>query len=671
MSSKNRTTGILGPLLPIAVFFIAALAFLSLTRIGFILWKWDRVNAVDGLWTVLGFGVRMDVVVLCIALALPILLSLVLPAGGAVRKIWNRILAAWLTVYAVVFVFMEAATPSFVDQYDNRPNRLFFEYLDHPREVFSTLWAAYKLPLILAAVLVILAAWGTWKGSLALSRQSRPWGVVKRVIVLPLVLLVLFAGARSSFSHRPVNMSTTAFSNDPLVNQLGVSSTYSLGYAASRMKDESNSVKFYGKMPQDEVIQRVHKEMNLPENAFTNADIPTLHRQIPLAKREKPLNLVIILEESLGSSYVKSLGGVPLTPELEKLSQQGLWFTNLYATGTRSVRGIEAVITGFPPTPARSIVKLGLSQQNFFTLGRLLKEHGYGTEFIYGGDSQFDNMRGFLLSNGFDQVIDEKQFTDWIFRGSWGVSDEDIFARTHQELLAHGDKPFLTFVFSVSNHSPFEFPDDRIELYEQPKNSRYNAVKYSDYALGKFFEQAQKSPYWDNTIFLVVADHEDRVFGDALVPIKYFHIPALILGADVKPEHYNKVASQMDLAPTVLSLMGIDSIHPMQGRDLLQVPNDDPGRAVMQFGNNQAYMVGDQVVIHTPNKPASQFVYREEKLEPTEINPDLVRDALAQAIWPTIAYREKRYRLDVGPQPSQLSPSAIGQKSTNSGKDNG
>lgn len=646
ISEKNKITGIPGPLLPILVFFCSILLFLSLSRISFMLWKWERVSAVEGFWPILGYGIRMDVVVLCYGLALPILLSLILPNNNIVRRIWGRILTVWLTLYTILFVFMEAATPSFVDQYDSRPNRLFFEYLDHPREVFSTIWAAYKLPLILAAVLVILAVWVTWKGSRFLIQQSQPWGPVKRLMVLPLVLLVLFAGARSSFSHRPANMSTTAFSNDHLVNQLGVSSTYSLLYAVYRMKDESNSVRFYGKMPREEVFQRVHKEMNIPESAFTNAEVPTLHRQIPIVRRNKPLNLVIILEESLGSSYVQSLGGLPLTPELEKLSTQGLWFTNLFATGTRSIRGIEAVIAGFPPTPARSVVKLGLSQQNFFTLGRLLKAKGYGTEFIYGGDSQFDNMRGFLLSNGFDRVIDEKHFKDWIFRGSWGVSDEDIFARTHQELLAHGDKPFLTFVFSVSNHSPFEFPDGRIKLYEQPKNSRYNAVKYSDYALGKFFEKARKSPYWDNTIFLVVADHEDKVFGDELVPVKHYHIPALILGADVKPEHYDKVASNMDLPPTLLSLMGINAIHPMQGHDLLRVAPDDPGRAVMQYGNNQAYMVGDRVVIHTPNKPASQFVYRNGKLEPTEVQPDLVRDSLAQAIWPTIAYREKRYHLD-------------------------
>ncbi len=646
MTAKSRLVKYLGPLLPVFGFFLVSLVFLSLARLGFIAWKWDRVAAVEGLWTVLGYGFRMDILLLSIAVALPTFVSLLLPSGDKIRRIWHRVLPVWLTGYATIIVFMEAATPSFVDQYDARPNRLFFEYLDHPQEVFSTLWAAYKVPLILAVVLIVLTIWGVWKLSQRLASVSQPWGVVRRLVVLPLVLLLLFAGARSSFGHRPANLSTTAFCNDSLVNQLGVSSTYSLSFAIYRMHDESDSVRFYGKMATDEVIRRVQEAMDLPETAFTNPEIPTLHRQIPQQKREKPLNLVIILEESLGAKYVQSLGGLPLTPELEKLSQKGLWFTQLYATGTRSVRGIEAIVTGFPPTPARSIVKLGLSQQNFFTLARLMKKQGYVTEFLYGGDSQFDNMRGFLLGNGFDRVIDEKHFAESAFRGSWGVSDEDLFTRTHQELLAHGDKPFFTFVFSVSNHSPFDFPDGRIDLYEKPKNTPYNAIKYADYALGRFFELAQKAPYWDNTLFLVVADHEDKVSGDELVPVKLFHIPALIMGADVKPGHYDKVASQMDLAPTLLSLMGVESSHPMQGQDLLQTHENDPGRAVMQFNNNQAYMVGDRVVIHTPNKPATEYIFRQEKLVPVEEQSDLIRDALAQAIWPVIAYREKRYRLD-------------------------
>lgn len=648
MNAKLRLTRYSGPLLPVFGFCLVSLVFLSLARLGFVVWKWDRVTAVHGLWKVLGSGVRMDVMLLSIALALPALISLVLPSKDKIRYIWHHIQSVWLTAYAALIVFMELATPSFVDQFSVRPNRLFFEYLNHPQEVFSTLWVSYKIALILATVLMALVIWTAWNLSWKLGQASQPWTARRTFFAGPLIFMILFLCARSSFDHRPANMSTVAFCGDPLVNTLSVSSTYSLGYAIYGLHGESDLLHEYGKMGNDEVIQRIRKGMGLPQPAFTNPNIPTLHRQVAKHKRERPLNLVIILEESLGAEYVQSLGGLPLTPELEKLSRKGLWFTRLYATGDRSIRGVEAVVTGFPPTPARSIFKLPLSQYGFFSLANLLKRAGYATQFIYGGDSEFDNMKGFCLGNGFDRMIDEKDFGEHVFRGTWGFSDEDIFYRTHQELLAYGNKPFFTMVFTISNHPPFEFPDGRIDLHGKPKNTLDNAVRYADHALGKFFEQARKAPYWDKTVFLVVADHEDRVPGDELVPVKYFHIPALIIGPDIKPGLYDKVASQIDLPPTLLSIMGIESSHPMQGQDLLQTPENHPGRAIMQFNNSQAYMVGDRVVIHTPNKPATQYVFRNDRLEPTQGQPELIRDALAQALWPIIAYREKQYRLDEG-----------------------
>ena len=432
-----------------------------------------------------------------------------------------------------------------------------------------------------------------------------------------------------------------------MVNSLILNSGYSVAYAVYSLQHEAKSSQIYGKMDRAEIFKIT---------GASDTAIPTLKTLTPVIKRDKPLNLVIILQESLGATFVQSLGGTPVTPNLEKLKSEGIWFEQLYATGTRSVRGIEAVVTGFQPTPADSTVKLSLSQKNFFTLASLLSQHSYTSEFLYGGESHFDNMRGFFMGNGFQSIVDQKDYQNPVLLGSWGVSDEDLLNKTHEQLLKQhaSGKPFFTLAFSSSNHAPFEFPDGRIELYEQPKNTDNNAVKYADYAIGEFFKKAKASPYWKDTIFLVVADHDIRVRGNTLVPIEHFHIPGLILGAGVTPQKITAIASQIDLPVTLLSLMGMQTQHPMTGRDLSHLPAGYLGRAMMQYNYNFAWMEqtpeGNQVVVLREDKLPAHGIYDTHAKRLNEASPPtnakmLEQRALANSLLPALLYDEQRYRV--------------------------
>ncbi len=635
-----------GPLRPLLLFLVVSLFLLSLARLGLSVWQWPRVVAVKGIWQVLGFGVRMDLILVSYLL-IPVALGLFLsPVRLNSNSIGQKICSIWLTFWISFMVFMETATPPFVLQYDVRPNRIFVEYLNHPKEVFLTLWGGFKVYLLAAFLLTAVMIFLVRKVFRAPLEPVPRWSISKRLVVFPLVLCLLFIGSRSSFDHRPANPSTAAFASDHLINELGLSSAYSVLYSLYRLKDEKGTSKIYPRMEQQEVVQRIKREMMIPSTTFVSATIPTLHRQKAMTVHSKPMNLVIILEESLGAQYVESLGGKPFTPELEKLAKQGLWFKQLYATGTRSIRGIEAVTTGFLPTPARGVIKLGLAQQGFYTIARMLKGAGYQSEFIYGGEGHFDNMAGFFLANGFDRVIDENDYDNPNFHGTWGVSDGDLFRRADEEFSRHGDDPFFALVFTSSNHSPYDIPDSPAQNSSSKEANVANAIKYADYALGEFFRKARTSDYWDNTLFLVVADHDDMVKGPSLIPIEHFHVPGLILGGSIQPGEYSKVASQADLAPTLLSLMGLNSEHPMPGHDLLQTPEAYPGRAIMQYGSTHAYMRGDQVVVHAEHKPAQQFTFSAGKLVPVQ-QPDeeLARDALATALWPSLVYKQQKYAL--------------------------
>jgi phosphoglycerol transferase MdoB-like AlkP superfamily enzyme len=636
---------------PFIIFSLVTLATLSLSRILLMAWKYERVLKADGVCFILLQGVRFDLVLLGMLLIVPAtvtpLISLIEPA----QPVWTLVVRIYLVSCFVILLYIELSTPPFIEQFDLRPNYLFVEYLKYPKEVFATLWSAYKLTLIASVSITLGSAYALNRLLQYYHPGVTPLYWLQALVMSFLALLLCFAMARSTLGHRAVNPSTVAFSSDPLINTLSLSSAYTVLYAIYENLLENAGESPYGDMDRSQATELVKRSMQVPMENFTSTEIPTLHIQNAFVRRQKSLNLVIILEESLGADYVGSMGGLRVTPELDRLSGQGIWFENMFATGTRSVRGIEAIISGFTPTPATSVVKLGKSQTGFFTIAQLLAGRGYDTSFIYGGEAHFDNMKRFFANNGFATIIEEKDYVNPVFSGSWGVSDEDLFNKAHEIFKAYPrDQPFFSLVFTSSNHSPFDFPDGRIAIEGSKKSTVDNAVKYADYALGEFISSARQSDYWDNTLFVIVADHSDKVFGTEPVPVKRFHIPALILGADVTPTRYSPVASQIDLLPTLLSLMGIDSQHPAVGHDLaqqiMQAHTAQVGRAIMQFGGSQAYMKGDQVVILQKGKPPTQFTFENEQLQPGGAADSALRDeALAYAVWTMDTYHQLSYRL--------------------------
>ncbi len=652
-----KKSGVLGFYAPLVAMYLVALPILSLSRAGLMFWQLERV-ASSGIWQeILLQGLRVDIIQMGLLVIIPLLVA-PLFAHQKTWSWWRGFSFIWVVASVTLLIFMEAATPGFIGEYDTRPNRLFIEYLKYPHEVMPMLWNGFRVHVFAGIAALVLSLWGMAYFMRPWLNQPRPQKNLKYWLALPFVVLLVVFSVRSTTDHRPANPALFAITSDTMVNTLILNSTWSVFHAIYSLKHESKSSEIYGEMTEEQAMEQIRlmREMLGDKRPLIgDANLPTLTRQIATMRREKPLNLVIILQESLGATFVESLGGVPVTPELEKLKSQGWWFENLYATGTRSVRGIEAVVTGFLPTPAQSVVKLSLSQDHFFTLASLLDSKGYLNEFIYGGESHFDNMRTFFINNDFEQVVDQNDYINPVYVGSWGVSDEDLFNKAHEQLMKHHNngESFFTLVFTSSNHSPFEFPDGRIELYEEPKATDNNAVKYADYAMGQFFKQAQASPYWKDTVFLVVADHDIRVRGDDLVPVRNFHIPGLILGADIQPKVIKTVASQVDLPTTVISLMGIDAEHPMLGRDLSSEPEGLPGRAMMQYEQNFAWMEGNEAVILRPNKAPVHTVYdkteKKLKLENPPSNAGAMeKRALGHVLLPSILYREQDYHMPQG-----------------------
>lgn len=641
-STFNRP--VFGPLQPIAVFSLFSLAFLSLSRILLLFWQSARIESFQDLIYILGQGVRVDFATLCWLFILPALLSALLPLKGKIGNGWKWILRLWMVAGLWILVYMELATAPFIQEYDLRPNRLFIEYLIYPKEVMSMLWTGYKLELFIGAAGTAITLILGWKWSKKLTDSAQQINWKWRPLLAILVVLIGVAGARSSLGHRPLNPAMVAFSSDPLLNDLTLNSSYSLLFAVNNMKSEKSAEQFYGKMDSQKMLEIVRESSK--KSDFNPELLPTMNHNSATYKG-KPKNLVILLQESLGTQFVGSLGGLPLTPNLDKLTEEGWLFTQMYATGTRSVRGIEAVTTGFPPSPSRSVVKLSKSQTGFFTIADLLKNQGYHTQFIYGGEANFDNMKTFFFGNGFEQIVEEKDYRNPGFVGSWGVSDEDLYNKADEEFerLSKDDKPFFSLVFTSSNHSPYEYPQGKIEQYDENYMTRNNAVKYSDYALGTFFEKAKKSGYWDDTIFIVIADHDARVSGANLVPVKHFHIPALIIGKGIEPRKDDRISNNIDMPPTLLSLIGVDAKSPMIGRDLTKPLAREDERAMMQYDKNFGYLTRDNLVVFSPGEKVTTLSYDFENktMQPLDVEEAIVERAKANALFASKAYKHDWY----------------------------
>ncbi len=656
MSRQSFFTRLCGPWLLFVNFVVLAVIGLSVSRLALMLWQWERVQPAGELGWMLLQGVRADLILIGLLIAIPVLLAPLI-AIRQLETVWRRFCYAWCLIALTFLIFVELSTPSFLLQYDVRPNRLYIEYLKYPKEVLSTLWHGFRSPLLLGIALTIALVWLAAQHLRRLAQLQRVANNKTLWLTWPLVVLLVFISIRSTTQHRPANPSFFAITSDAMVNSLIINSGYSVLYALYSLRHEARSTEMYGKLDETIMLQQALNWPWLKYYQFNDPTQPTKHKQQATIQRDKPLNLVIVLQESMGATFVKSLGGVPVTPELERLKKQGLWFENLYATGTRSVRGIEAVVAGFAPTPAQSTVKLSNSQQGFTTLASVLKAADFHTQFIYGGEAHFDNMRSYFIGNGFNQIVDIDQIKNPNFIASWGVSDGDLFDKADaefsrlQQLRQQTGQPFFSLVFTSSNHEPFEFPDEKIALHEEPKNTVNNAVKYADWAMGQFFKKAQQSSYWCDTLFLIVADHDNRVYGSNLIPVEKFHIPGLILGADTKAGVIETLTSQIDLAPTLLSMLGVNSCHPMVGRDLT-LDSTSPGRALIQFEQYFTLKQPDGLTILKPDGTVVRGTYDAQqkvlKLSDTAATRAEYEKALAQVQLPSYLYREGKYSSERG-----------------------
>ncbi len=577
-------------ILPIICFIFLSIIIFTIFRTGLIIWKFSDCK--DALGYIYFYGLRYDISINCSMFSPAILISLLFGFAKKTPNLVISFLKFFLPLVLTIQLFVELTTIPFILEYGVRPNRLYIEYLIYPKEVLSMLLNGHILSSVLCVLFAAIGFILFRKAAVKLYKDHTNLSLKANCAVFLLALIITPLGLRGTLTHKPLNPSNASFSTSPLANTIPPNSSFTAFYAIRHMGvDDVNRSQIYAFDTKDNVIKNLKflSKRELP--ATIDEKCPINQVITPSYTQNNPRNIVIILEESLGARYVESLGGDAVSPNLEKLKNEGWWFERMYATGHRSVRGIEAVTASFPSGPLASQVKLD-HPQGLTTIANVYAKLGYKTSFIYGGESHFDNMRTYFFNNGVEEIIEQKDFQNPEYVASWGVSDEDLFKKANEFFVkkAKDNEPFCSLVFTSTFHDPFDIPEGKVKLPDSVKTNdpkRLTSAMYADYALGKFFEMAKKEDYYNNTVFVVIADHDSRVRGLDAFPFTNFSIPALIISPDIKPAVDKRVVSQIDIFPTLLSLTGVSGEFPIVGQDLTK--DDIIQRAVIAYNEIFGY----------------------------------------------------------------------------------
>ncbi|PKQ63476.1 sulfatase [Labilibaculum filiforme] len=557
-------------------------------------------------------------------------------------KIFNSKIHRWISyvIFIItigILVFSGIGEWFFWEEFSVRYNFIAVDYLVYTHEVISNIRESYPMPLILSGMLLISG------GIFALVKRhfDAIFQSESRLVSRLGIGFILLSFALVSFFT--ITKSSATITENTYSNELAHNGIYQI-FSAFR-NNELNYNTFYQSIPDKEAFTNLRELMKTTNSEFTSEDVFDVSRKITYPGADKNYNVMLITVESLSASFFTEFGNKDnITPNMDTIAQKSLFFTNFYATGTRTVRGMEALTLSLPPTPGFSIVKRP-NNEGMFTLGNVLSSKGYNSSFIYAGNGYFDNMNYFFENNGY-KVVDRKDFKDneVTFENAWGVCDEDLFAKATQvaDSSYKEGKPFHNFIMTTSNHRPYTYPDSKIDI---PSHSgRKGAVKYTDFAIAKFLREAKDHEWFKNTIFVIVADHCASSAGKSSLPVDKYHIPLIIYAPHIiQPATNNTLASQIDFAPTIMGLLNMDYTSKFFGKDIL---TDQPNRALMGTYQIVGLLQSNKLVLQLPVKQTECFSITGEEQNTAKINPNELKDVITYYQTASYLFHNKKYSFD-------------------------
>lgn len=634
------------PALPQPLLLTAALTLAAGLLLRIVLWSMFGRAAGAG-WAGLALALPLGAIndgITLLYLTFPLTLVLALsPRPVRQGHFWRGL--SWCALATLIFALLYLACVEyfFFDEFNGRFNLVAVDYLIYPHEVFVNIWESYHVLRYLLACGLATA------GGVLL---VRPWLSRNQLLLVPSArsrwlftgghLLVLLL-ALLSLSTDSLGLSSNRVTNEIISN--GISSLFRALHT-----NELDYTAFYPTMKTDRAFALIREELGGHGDGVMGQAPQEITRQFPARPGLGKRNVVVIVEESFGAQFVGAYGNRHgLTPNFDRLASQGTLFANAFATGTRTVRGLEAIVTSLPPIPSESIIKRPGSWP-IAHWGEVLARHGYHTSFLYGGYGIFDNMNPFFGGNGF-ALVDRHDITPVTFSNIWGVCDQDLFnqAIRYFDDQAGAQRPFFSVIMTTSNHSPYTFPAG-IPQVKAAGGGRNDGIRYADFALGEFLTNSADHAWYANTVFVVVADHDARVYGKEQIPLRHYRIPLLILAPEAMPPQVVTTAtSQIDIAPTVMGLLGLAYEAPFYGQDVLRLPTSEPHPILLNHDHDVGLLLGDRLAVLGLQQENHYYQVGDHD-DLTTIAPDPALSDLAISYFQTAftLFQEHAYQLPTG-----------------------
>lgn len=622
-------------------FAITFLVFSFAIRLSLFFLGWDSVDfSIINFIEVLTVGFLFDLGSLSYVLAVYSVYLLFFPKRFYDSKI-DRILtkvAYALILFILIFSFLSEIT--FWLEYQKRFNFIAVDYLLYTYEVIENIHQSYPLPLLVGGlILITYLATKIAKKKDAYKNTFRSEDSFKTKFIPAFLWVSIFL-----FFHFNIKNSQAEIFENRVENEITKAGLYS--FFAAYNSHELDYNEFYKRNEDKAVQEKIAALVSVQGDSLVDVE-KSIKRIVFNEGEESRPNVIFIGLESLNATFMKRFNPKKdWTPVLDSLTEKSLFFNNLFAVGTRTVRGMEAITLSIPPTPGRSVVRRE-GNENLFTIGEIFKAKGYSRTFFYGGDSYFDSMNTYFGNNGFD-IVDRKkkhraaenfptkrihiEDEEVTFENAWGVCDEDIYNKVLKVVNAQSKtgKPFFNFVMNNSNHQPYTYPDAKAEI--PSGTSREGAVRYADRALGDFLKKAKKEPWFENTVFVIMSDHCAYSAGRTALNVEKYHIPAYIYNLEnVENKEVSKMCSQIDLFPTLFGLLNWTYFSNIYGQDIFKMKPEDE-RALIGNHRKLGLLKQNKLVVLSEDKQFKSFLWEREsnKLSKDSIKQDqMVHEAVA------------------------------------------